>query len=159
MKRKLITTTALLIGLFAVTLPARADRLGFQFGIAGGNGFFRIGYDSGRHHKRHTFEQHRRTDRHSNGDRHVGHGRYRSSIRVGLGRPFRQSVHHGHRSAVHTCVKTPVYKRLWVEPVYGTVFAGRDASGRPRYRSVMVKPGHYRTVLSHYRCHCGATYR
>jgi len=52
-----------------------------------------------------------------------------------------------------------VYKRVWVEPVYRTVFDGRDAYGRPRYRSVMVKPGHHRTVLSHYRCHCGVTYR
>ena len=154
MKRKLITTTALFIGLFAVTLPARADRLGFQFGIAGGNGYFRIGYNSGRDHKRHTFKSHRRTDRHA--DRHVG---YRNSIRVGLGRPFRQSVHHGHRSAVHTCVKTPVYKDVWVAPVYRTVFDGRDARGRPRYRSVTVKPGYYRTFLSHYSCRCGATYR
>ncbi len=149
MKRKLITTTALFVGLFAVTLPVRADRFGFQFGVAGGNGYFRVGYNSGRHHKRHKHEEkHYRTDRH-------GRGR----IRLGFGRPFRHSVRHGHRSAVHTCVKTPVYKRVWVEPVYRTAFDGRDACGRPRYRSVMVKPGHYRTVLSHYRCHCGATYR
>ena len=151
MKRKLITTTALFVGLFAVTLPARADRLGFQFGVAGGNGYFRVGYDSGRGRKRHTFEKHR--------ERHARQVRYRNSKRVGLGRPFRQSVRHGHRSAVHTCVETPVYKRVWVEPVYRTAFDGRDACGRPRYRSVMVKSGHYRTVLSHYRRHCGATYR
>ncbi len=150
MKRKLITTTALFVGLFAVTLPARADRIGFQFGVAGGNGYFRIGFDSGRHHKRHSVEKHR--------ERYARQVR-RNSTRVGLGRPFRQSVLHGHRSAVHTCVKTPVYKSVWVEPVYRTEFDGRDACGRPRYRSVMVKPGHYRTVLSHYRCHCGATYR
>ncbi len=150
MKRKLITTTALFVGLFAVTLPARADRIGFQFGVAGGNGYFRVGYDSGRHHKRPTFEKHR--------ERHARQVR-RNSTRVGLGRPFRQSVLHGRRSAVHTCVKTPVYKRVWVEPVYRTAFDGRDACGRPRYRSVIVKPGHYRTVLSHYRCHCGLVVR
>ena len=159
MKRKLITTAALFLGLFAVTLPARADRLGFQFGIVGGNGYFRVGYGSGRDHKRHTYEKHHRTDRHSKVDRHARRGPFRNSIRVGLGWPTRQHVRHAHRPAVHTCVKTPVYKRVWVEPVYRTVFDGHDARGRPRYRSVMVKRGHHRTVLSHYRCHCGVTYR
>ena len=120
MKRKLITTTALLVGLFAVTLPARADRLGFQFGLAGGNGFFRVGYDSGHGHKHHNY------------GKHDGHRPRHHAGRAHFGTPIRQIVRHSHRPAVHTCVKVPVYKDVWVEPVYRKAFDGYDTCGRPR---------------------------
>ncbi len=146
MKRKLITTTAVLTGLFAVTVPARADRLGFQFGVAGGNGYFSVGFDGGHGHKHHRYENH-------------GRHRPRHYVRAGFGAPIRQIVRHSHPPVVHTCAKIPVYKDIWVEPVYRKAFDGYDACGRPRYRSVVVKPGYYRTVVSHYACHCGLTHR
>lgn len=155
MKRKLITTTALLVGLFAVTLPARADRLGFQIGVAGGNGYFRVGYDSGRGHGKHSrYKKEHRQEKHSKYDRRDRYRRHRHSRRVRFGTPIRQHVRQGHRPAVHTCIKRPVYKDVWVPPVYRKAFDGRDPCGRPRYRSVLVKPGYYRTVVSHYACGC-----
>jgi len=62
---------------------------------------------------------------------------------------------HGHRGRGyrgHVHVRVPIYERIWVDPVYDTVCVGRDRCGRPIYRTVLVRPGCYESVIVGYRC-------
>lgn len=158
MKRKLLlTTTVLFIGLFAVALPARAERFGVQLGAANGKGFVRVSYNGGRASKRDGESRHRhnvKTLRPAprSKSRPVRLDRGRHSRSVVYGRSFR---HVPPRRVVHTCARVPVYTKIWVDPVYTTVYDGRDKCGRPRYRSVLVTPGFFRNVVSHYAYTCG----
>jgi hypothetical protein len=54
----------------------------------------------------------------------------------------------------------PIYQRVWVAPVYETVFSGYDPCGRPIYRRIVTCHGYWQNVVSGYRCglcsaHCG----
>ena len=72
-------------------------------------------------------------------------GRYRSDRRV-----HHRRVHH--RRVRHTHVRTPVYSRVWVEPVFRTVVAGYDSCGRPVYQRVMVRAGYWASHVTGYHC-------
>ncbi len=74
-----------------------------------------------------------------------GHGGWMSASFGGSGR----------REPVHVHQYTPVYDRVWVQAQYDEVFVGYDHCGRPIYRTVCVRAGHYRSVLVGRRCGCG----
>lgn len=57
-------------------------------------------------------------------------------------RPARRHVH----------VRAPIYKQVWVPPVYDRVVVGYTECGRPIHRTVMVRCGYYDTVIVGYRC-------
>jgi hypothetical protein len=87
------------------------------------------------------------------------HGRWGFSIGVdGIGASFSFGGGHRHRYHGsrhvhrHVCVRQPIYGQVWVEPVYSSCFAGYDACGRARYRTVLVRAGYYSTVVRGYRC-------
>ncbi len=150
MKRKLIMTTALLVGAFAFTVPARADhrpRFGLQLGFGHGGGYIRVGINGGSGH--HHGPRHKR-----------GSYELKRHLRTAMpyARPYpRRYVSRNH--SAHACVRTPVYRRVWVDPVYRRVFDGFDHHGRRVYRDVLVKNGYFRQVLAHYRCgRCGVIY-
>ncbi len=89
------------------------------------------------------------------------HGRH-GGLRIGIGgsryrsrgcdkRVYRRHHHrpvHRHHYRAH-------YERVWVPPVYRSVFVGYDSCGRARYRNVCVRNGYYRRVLRGHRCSCG----
>ncbi|MBI4604387.1 MAG: hypothetical protein HY721_20700 [Planctomycetes bacterium] len=67
------------------------------------------------------------------------------------------SRHRHHHRPVHVHVRAPIYRQIWVAPVYDTVIAGYDRCGRPSYRTVQVRCGYYDSVVVGYRCSgCGA---
>ena len=56
----------------------------------------------------------------------------------------------------HRHLWTSRANRIWVSPVYRTVFGGYDHCGRAVYRKILTRAGHYRTVFSDH-CSCGAS--
>jgi hypothetical protein len=46
--------------------------------------------------------------------------------------------------------------KVWVPPVYRTVFAGYDHCGRTVYRERLIRPGYYKIVFTDH-CSCGAS--
>ena len=79
---------------------------------------------------------------------HHDHGRYRgSSCRSAPVRRVRQT-HHRHHWVTH-------YERVWVAPVYRSIFSGYNSCGHPIYRRVCVRSGYYRQVRRGSRCGCG----
>jgi hypothetical protein len=76
------------------------------------------------------------------GGAHFGGG-----FRVGRG-------YHGHGRFHRVCHHRPIpiYTRVWVAPVYDTVFSGYDHCGRPIYRRVVTCRGYWQNVVSGYRC-------
>lgn len=151
MKRKLIITTALLVGAFALTVPAKADhrpRFGLQLGFGHGGGYIRVGINGGSGHH------------HGPKRKHQARYEHKRPLRTAIpyARPYPgRYVSRNH--SVHSCVRTPVYRRVWVDPVYRRVFDGFDRWGQRVYRGVLVRSGYFRQVLSHYRCgRCGVTY-
>ena len=60
---------------------------------------------------------------------------------------------------VHVHTRVPVYQQVWVPARFETVFRGYDFCGRPIYRTVCVRAGHYESVFVGYRpCSCGHHY-
>lgn len=51
---------------------------------------------------------------------------------------------------VRACAVVPVYREVWVPPVYERVV--RWTPYGPVSRTVLVRPGYYRTVFVGYRC-------
>jgi hypothetical protein len=84
-----------------------------------------------------------------------GFGYGSGGVRIGGGyyRPARY-----YRACNHRPI--PIYQRVWVAPVYETVFSGYDPCGRPIYRRIVSCHGYWQNVVSGYRCglcsaHCG----
>jgi hypothetical protein len=113
MKRTITLTLCLLAGVLCFPASASAGRSHWGFGVGFGSHGTHFGF------------------RYEHGRRHRGH-RHRHF------RPHR----HVHRHV-------PVYRprlhrhRIWVPPVYSSVFVGYDLCGNPLYSRVVVSPGYY----------------
>jgi len=101
-----------------------------------GGGVTVLAYRGGDRHGRYDRGHYRRG--HDRYDRHRGHGRGHA---------------HGHRGHGPSCT-TGYYKRVWVDPIYRTVY---PRFGRP-YR-VLVRAGYFRTVWVPGRCGHGCGLR
>jgi hypothetical protein len=56
----------------------------------------------------------------------------------------------------HVHYSVPVYRSVWMPAVYNRVVVGYDHCGRPIFRTVMVRCGHYEQVVVSHRCNgCG----
>ena len=121
--------------LFPATSEAHDRRVGIDFGIRGRIGGINLSLRSGR-----------------------------GGSLQGVARGCRNTLHHSYRHrlglpvrSVHRHHWVTRYERVWVPPVYRTVFAGYDACGRPSYRNLCVRAGYYRQAHRGYRCGCGAS--
>ena len=127
MKLKTIFLGATVIGLSTIAIPAWADggRQGWSFriGVGDRDGYFDVGY-------RHDYRN---------------RGRYRRSWR-------RHNKWRHHDYSYRRCLecRQPVYKQVWVAPVFERVFVGCDRRGRPIYQRALTRRGYYKSVLSHY---------
>lgn len=146
MKRKTILVAALILAFWGVSLPVEAggrSRWGFHFSGGYGGGSYGFHYRNGRRHRRHHYR-----------DR----SRRCYSRRLPRSQPSvlpPSAPHHYHRH-----VRYPVYRRVYVEPIYETVCVGYDGYGRPVYDEVFVSHGHYQRVIAHYSCRtCGVNLR
>ncbi len=138
--RALVISAVAVAAFVGFTPRAEArDRWGVHVGV-GSDGFsIGVGYGN-RRHGAYVNYHHRYRDSHWRG--HHGYRRY---------------GHHGAYHRRHRHVRAPIYARVWIAPVYHSVFIGYDHYGRARYRRVLVTAGHYRNVLRGYRCStCGA---
>ncbi|MCH2581289.1 MAG: hypothetical protein MK133_08850, partial [Planctomycetes bacterium] len=57
---------------------------------------------------------------------------------------------------VHRHLWTSRASRIWVPPIYRTVFGGYAPCGRAVYRELLTRAGHYRTAFTDH-CSCGAS--
>jgi hypothetical protein len=138
MKKTLLFTLALGGSLLLVPSTSHAEPdLRISWGIGGRHGG--VSGSFGRGSLRHGGFGLRRS--------HHDYGRYRGSSRRTVPvRRVRQTHHH--HFVAH-------YERVWVAPVYRSVFSGYNSCGHPIYRNVCVRNGYYRQVRRGSRCGCG----
>jgi hypothetical protein len=80
-----------------------------------------------------------------------GFGFGSGGVRVGGGFHGGYGGHYrGHRACRHRPI--PIYTRVWVAPVYETVFSGYDSCGRPIYRRITTCRGYWQNVVTGHRC-------
>ena len=134
MKRALIVTAlvgALFVG-FSTPAEAGHPKRGFHFGVSSHGSSFQFAYRRG----------------HKNGWRHRGRHHH--------GRRHHGRRHHRHH---HTHVRTPIYQKVWHEPVFRRVFTGYNGCGYPTYARVRVSAGYSTSVRVGYHCPpCGYRY-
>jgi hypothetical protein len=72
-----------------------------------------------------------------------------------VGGSYYHGPHHVYRP-VHVHCPVPVYRQVWVPPVYERVVVGYTRWGEPVRRKVLVSPGYHKTVIVGYTCRsCG----
>ena len=110
------------------------------------DGFFRFGLSFGSPDFRVSFSRTRRS---------------RAPARTVVVAPPRRTLCTSHRvqrvhRVAHRHLWTSRARRIWVPPVYRTVFGGYDHCGRAVYRKILTRAGHYRTAFTDH-CSCGAS--